>query len=477
MSLKQKVMSGLYWTAGGKLISQTITWVITIIVIRLLDPTDYGLMSLATVLVGILAILNELGLGAAIIQKKDLSENSLKSLFGILLLVNFSFCLVLVLTAPIISNFYNEPRLVKMINVLALQFVFMGFTIIPRSLLLREMAFKKLAYVEFISAITSSLVTLIMAFKGYGVWALVWGTMIMTIISMIGLNIVNPFFHKPQFIIKGMGEFLSLGGYVTLSRVLWYFYTTADILIVGKILSKDLLGFYSVGVMLANLPMQKVSGMINQVAFPAFSSISSNPDAAERHFLKAVRTMSFIAFPILWGIASIAPEIVNIFLGAKWSNASQPLLIIAFIVPIRMISNLISPTALGLGYPEIIFRNSLVAFVVMPIAIYIGTFWGLLGVCLAWVFAFPIVFLGNMYRLVNKLNINLIDVAQAMSKPFLLALFMFGFLQLLKMSNFGGPYDILRMLFFIVCGAVIYGGLTWLINRDGLIEIRMLVRK
>ena len=477
MSLKQKVMSGLYWSSLGKIIGQMITWGITLYVIRLLEPSDYGLMSLTTVVVGFLTMLNELGLGAAIIQRKEISEDTLKTLFGLLFLISILFYLFLFLTAPIYSNYYGEPRLTMLIKVLSLQFIFMSFTVIPRSLLWREMDFKKLAWVEFLSAIAGSFVTLFFALRGYGVWALVWGTLAIRVVSLVGLNVARPFFHKPRFVIKGMGDFFSFGGYVTLSKILWYFYITADVLIIGKFLGKDILGIYAVGLTMATLPMEKVSLLINQVAFPAFSSVSSDFNIAGAHFLKAVRVLSCIAFPVMFGISSIAPELVNIILGPKWSSAYLPVLIVAFSVPIRMVNNIINPTVFGLGKPEISFYNSLFAFVVMPIAFVIGSFWGLLGVSLVWIIGFPIVFLDNMYRFVKILNINLVDVVMAMFKPSLSALIMVGLLQLLRLSNICGDSDILNLLVFIVFGAGIYGGLMWLINREGLKEIKALLKK
>jgi len=477
MSLKQKVMSGLYWTSLGKIIGQMITWGFTIYVIRLLEPSDYGLMALALVMVGFLTMLNELGIGAAIIQRKEIPEDTLEALFGLLILISILFYLLLFMMAPMISNYYSEPRLTMLIKVLSLQFLFMGFTVLPRSLLWREMAFKKLAWVEFFSAIAGSIVTLFLALRGYGVWSLVWGTLAIRVVSLVGLYIAKPFFHRPRFLIKGMGDFFSFGGYVTLSNVLWYFYITADVLIIGKLLGKDILGIYSVGLYLATLPMEKVSLLINQVAFPAFSTISSDLNIAGRHFLKAVRVLSCIAFPVLFGISSIAPELVNIFLGPKWSGAYLPVLIIAFSVPIRMIVNIINPTVFGLGYPEISFRNSLFGFVIMPIAFGIGTIWGLFGASMAWVIAFPIVFFDNMYRFLKILEINLIDVLQAMFKPFLSALIMVGFLQLLRLSHICGYSDILNLLVFILCGTGIYGGMMWRINRNGLKEITDLFRK
>ena len=474
MTLKQKVMSGLFWTASGKFLGQLITWGITIIIIRRLSSTDYGLMSLTSVFVEFLAMINELGLGAAVIQNKNMTPRALRSLFGMLLILSVLFYLLLAGAAPFIADFYEDSRLTALIQVLAIQFLFMGFTVLPQSLLLRSMAFRKIATIDFTAAILGSASTLLLVLNGHGVWALVWGTLVIRLVSMIGLNLAHRPLGLPSLEFKEIRAFFSFGGYVTLSRILWYLYTRADILIIGKLLGKEILGFYAVGTYLATLAMEKVSGIINQVAFPAFSSVQSDPDVAGRHFLKALRVMSFISFPVLWGISAVAPEFVDLFLGSKWAAAVIPLKIIALVVPVRMLSNLMHPTLLGLGHPGMSFLNSLVAFVVMPIAFVIGSFWGLLGVSLAWVMAFPFVFFLNIFRAFKVLNITFQDVLKAMWIPLFSAIIMYACLLLFRFSL---PQIslVLKLFLLVVSGVLVYSGLMFLLNREGLQEVRALL--
>ena len=475
MTLKQKVMSGLFWTASGKFLGQLITWGITIIIIRRLSSTDYGLMSLTSVFVEFLAMINELGLGAAVIQNKNLNPRTLKSLFGMLLLLSALFYLFLAGAAPFIADFYADSRLTALIQVLAIQFLFMGFTVLPQSLLLREMAFRKIATIDFTAAILGSASTLFWVLNGHGVWALVWGTLVIRVVSMIGLNLAHCPLGLPSLDFKEIQSFFSFGGYVTLSRILWYLYTRADILIIGKLLGKEILGFYAVGTYLATLAMEKVSGIINQVAFPAFSSVQSDPDVAGRHFLKALRVMAFIAFPVLWGISAVAPEFVDLFLGSNWTSAVIPLKIVALVVPVRMLSNLMPPTLLGLGHPGILFINSLVPFVVMPMAFFIGSFWGLSGVSLAWVIAFPIVFFLNIFRVIRILDIAFNNVLKAIWIPLLSAIIMYVILLLFRFTL---PQIslVMRLFLLVFAGVFVYSGLMFFLNREGVQEIRALFK-
>ena len=476
MDLRQKVILGLRWSAGARFLSQLLTWTITIIVMRLLTPEDYGLMAMAGIFVGYLAMLNELGLGAAVIQTHDLDETSLRAVFAFLLIISFSLFLFLFLVAPFIAAFFNEQRVVPIIRVLSTQFIVTSFAIIPQSLLQREMYFKKTSIVDFASAMAGSVTTLMLALNGWGVWSLVWGTMAINVCRTAGLNFFSPYLRVPRLSFKGMGQILSFGGYVTINRTLWFFFTQVDILIVGKLLGKELLGVYSVAMNLASLPMEKVSGLINQVAFSAFSRIQTDHQKVGSYFLKEVRVMSFFAFPVLWGISSIAPELVASLLGDKWHLSTVPLQLLCVVIPIRMIANLMNPAVMAIGRPDISFFNILSASVAIPIGIMIGVHWGLLGVCLAWVIVFPLVFLYNLSRVVTVLRIRLLDVLSTMARPALAASTMYASIMAFKMLFGTNVESIVNLVLLIIGGAMVYGGMVITFHRHGCREVLGLIR-
>ncbi len=478
MNLKNRVMSGLRWTAGMRFLSKIFTWAVTIFVIRLLSPADYGLMELAGVFVAFLVMIGELGLGAAIVHRKDLDTDSLKSLFSLILLVSFLFALLLYVSAPAIASYYNESKLVSMLRWLVLAFPVLGLAVVPQSLLLRELKYRKIAIIDFLSAIVGAGATLICALNGLGVWSLIVGYLSIRITKTVALQIAQPFLYLPRLTFKGMGSVYLYSGNVTLSRVLWYFYSSAVAsLLIGKFLGSDLLGVYAVGLYLACMPMEKVGGIINRVAFPAFSSIQDDPRLAGAYFLKAVRVLSLIAIPIFWGMSSIAPEIIGVFLGEKWSSAAVPLQIIALVVPLRMIRNLMTPAMLGLGRSDINLLNEVVAVLLMSISFYLGTYWGVLGVSLVWLFIFPVVFTVNLSTIVKTLNIESLDVLRAIQKPVLSGLIMCLGVNMMRHTPCNDFPLTLKMIVFIVAGSIVYSLATITINRIGLKEIRGLIVK
>lgn len=476
MDLRQKVLSGLGWSAGAKFLGQLISWPITIIVMRLLTPGDYGLMAIAGVFIAFLTTLSEFGLGAALIQRQKLEESTLRHVFGFLLVINFCLFLLLFSVAPLIATFFDEQRISLIIRVLSMQFLIMSFGTIPRSLILRKMDFKSLSVVDFISIIIGSLTTLMLAMIGWGVWSLVWGNLAMTMCSTTILNFISPNLRLPCFSSKEMGQTISFGSYMTLNGVMWFFFTQADMFIIGKFIGKELLGFFSVAKNVALLPIEKVSGIIDQVAFPAFSTIQADSQKTASHFLKAVRVMSFFAFPVLWGISSIAPELVGVLLGNKWYLASVPLQILSIVIPFRIIRGLLIPTMNGLGRPDVSFFNSFLAAMVIPLAILIGTHWGLVGVSLAWVFAFLLVFFCNFFYTVRFLQISVLDILVAMIKPVSGAAAMYACVITIKMVFGMDAKSVWHLILLIVAGIMIYGGVIITLHKEGCREVLGLMK-
>jgi teichuronic acid exporter len=477
MGIRSQVLTSLQWITGGKFLSQIVTWAITLIVIRILSPVDYGLLSMAMVFVGLFSILSELGIGAALIQEIKLTNNTVRRVYGFSITLNSLLFVILFLISPLIAEFYNEPRLIDILRVLGLQFIIMAFGVVPQSILQRGMDFKTISVIEFIQATTASLSTLIFALLDWAVWSLVIGNLIGSSLKAFLLNQQVQIIGSPLFSVVGMRRLLSFGGYVTGTRFLWHFYTQADIFIVGKTLGKDSVGVYSVAMQLASLPMHKISGLINQIAFPAFSSIKGESKSVASHLIFAIRVMSVVSFPLMWGISSIAPWVVEMVLGNKWSTVVLPLQVITIVVPLRMIHAVIPNALLGVGRADLALRNQITATIIMPLAFLLGAVWGIEGISVAWLCAFPIVFLINIWRSLFVINLSIRDVLKPMEKPALAAAAMY--ICILTTRNYiqDGIAIPLTIVLVILEGILIYGSIIIFIDRKACIEVMGLLKR
>jgi O-antigen/teichoic acid export membrane protein len=293
----------------------------------------------------------------------------------------------------------------------------------------------------------------------------------MSLFNTIAINVVTPYLRWPDFSFKGMRSLVVFGGQVTAGRALWLLYTQADVFIVGKLLGKDLLGFYSVSMHLASLPMQKISSIVNAVAYPAFASTQQDKSHTAWYLLKAVRILSLIAFPVLWGISSIAPELATVVLGAHWEPAILPLQVLAFITPLRMVGNIVPTAVDGLGRPDIGVRNLIVANAIMLPALFVGSNWGLPGLSIAWACITPITFLANLSRSLPIVNMKIRDVLGAMALPALCALGMYLAVFMARRFLFSNLQGVVQMLALVAVGAVTYALLTMCMNSAGYKEV------
>ncbi|UCG61158.1 MAG: lipopolysaccharide biosynthesis protein [Candidatus Zixiibacteriota bacterium] len=464
--LKQKVLSGLRWSVGARAASQLATWASTIIVMRLLQPSDYGLMAMAAFFIALCMLVNELGMGAAVVQAKEVTDTLLRQVFGVVLIGNGTFFVILTAGSPLIARFFDEPRLVAIVSVLALQFPIAAFSVIPSATLNRKMNFRGRSIAELIAMLSGAIVTLIMAWTGFGVWSLVVGSLVTLAVRTVGFCYIEPFCKRPSFNFANFADRAKFGGYITVTRLLWYFYSQADVFIVGKLLGKTILGYYSVAMHVASLPMQKVGGILQQVALPAYSQLQDNKELASSYVLKASRVLSFFAFPIFFGISSVANEIITVALGEKWLPAILPLQLLSLIIPLRTIQISIGPAVNGMGRPDVNVRNLIAACILMPVSFFIGTYWGLLGVSLAWIIAFSLWFLFMLTGSLPVLGVTMGRFLKTLWLPFMYSSIMYGAVYLIKLLLTRAGTDIIvTLIAMVVTGAVVFAGSMLLFSR------------
>jgi O-antigen/teichoic acid export membrane protein len=261
------------------------------------------------------------------------------------------------------------------------------------------------------------------------------------------------------------------GGNVTITRILWFWYSEADTIIAGKLLGKELLGFYSVAMNLATFPAYKLSAIINQVSFPAFARMQHDREKCAASFLLAVRLLSFAVFPVLWGMSSVAPEIVQVLLGEKWLATIVPLQLLAAIMPVHMFAPFMNTAAIGIGRADISTRQVLTASLVMPVAFIIGSQWGLIGLALAWVFAFPAVFAVALMLFLPAIGLRVRDMLKAMAPPVLISAGMYVVVAAVRIALGSDANDVARLAVLVFAGMAAYGALTAIFNRNGLREV------
>ena len=424
MDVERQALVALKWSALAKVLGQLLSWAVTLLVLRILVPTDYGLYAIVSMVISTAAGLAEFGLGASLIQAPTLDRRELSRIAGALCLLNIVCGLLVAASAHWLAEVFREPRLSLLIRVSSLQFAIFAIEVLPQAMLHRGLHFARVARNEVASTIVATLSTLLLAAIGGGVWALVVG-------GLLGATVRAALFVSaapvvwPSFRLLGIGRHVKFGGIVSVTRLVWQLTYQIDTLIAARFLSREALGLYSVAMHLATMPMDKAMGIVNQVALPAVARLQNELPRVRTRLLESLRLLAFMAIPSLWGIAAVAPEFVDIVLGAKWEPAITVLQLVSLAAPARMLAAVLATALLAIGAAEVELRNTVVGALILPASLAVGVHWNLDGLAASWGIGVLITCVLNFSRTSAALGLTLTQVGSATRAPLLAGCLMY----------------------------------------------------
>ena len=456
--------------------AQLIGWLITIITMRLLRPADYGLMNLAEIFMGLCVLVNHLGTIPALIQHREIDETLIRKTFGLVLLSNAGFYLIAFFGAPYFAAFFGDARLVEILRILAIGLIMGAFSAVPSVLLQRDLKFKSISLVEFGAGLTGAVVTLGLAFEGWGVWSLVLGNLTTNICITGGLFLVTRFRFAPDFNFVGLGPLFSFGIKVSGAGIIWYFNRNVDALLVGKVLGKQDLGYYSVANTLALMPVTKIMGLTNQIAFATYSRIQDDRARIRRYFLESAGLASLVFFPTTWGMAAVAGDFVDVVLGPRWHDVALVLAIVASGVPFRALTMLMGPLVDGVGEPGVGLKNTLTTSLIVPATSIAGLHWGLIGLCIGGLAGILLAVLIILRRNLALLGIAHRELWSVIFPPMFAAAAMYAVVLATRLMLLNTMPALYRLPALIVLGASVYGAMTLIFNRRTVLRSLQLIR-
>lgn len=377
--LRAKLISGAKWATVIRILSQLVSWGVTLAMVRLLTPRDYGLNAMIEVPIELLMLFSTLGIDAAIIRFSKRDPEQLASAFGLLLLVNSTLFLSLVFAASQIATYFNEPRLETLIQATGLIFVLSPFRTIPNALLDMALDFKLKSQVELAAAIVSSLLALTLAFFGFGVWALVGAILSNSILRAGLLAYFRPWIIRPMLRWEPVRELLKYGIIITLGETIGVLAGKSVNILAGPTLGAEVLGYYAVALVFSQLPMNKVMPILQQTMFPAFAKLKNQPEMARLYLLKSLQLSAFVIFPLTIGMACVSDHVVSVIFGAKWEVITLPLAILAGLSPLRLINQIFYGPLIAVGKAKIVSTFQAVGLVIFASGALVAAQYGLMG--------------------------------------------------------------------------------------------------
>jgi O-antigen/teichoic acid export membrane protein len=402
MTLKKKALTGVKWTSLASLVAAVVQLAQVATLTRFLDKEDFGLIAIAIFVLGISQIFTDIGISNSVIHKEEVNDLQLSTLFWLNIIMGALIFTVLYMSGPAISKIYEEPDLTEIIFGISLTFLVMPFGQLYETLLKKELKFKALAIKDISSKTVSLVVSIILATKNFGAFSLVFANLaavaISTVISVsIGQRLFKPKFSFSIQSIRDQG-LLAFGLYQMGEKVINYFNSQFDTLIIGKILGMDSLGIYNIAKTLAFKPYQLINPIITGVSFPVLSRLQNDTQKLKSIYLSILEILSTTNAPIYLIMIIWADPLINVAFGKEWMTAIPVFRLLCISAFCNSIGNPVGALQLAKGKADLGFYWNLGMLIFMPVIIWIGSKWGILSVSLS-IAVFKLIILIPAWRL------------------------------------------------------------------------------
>lgn len=329
-SLKSKVAKGAVWTLMEKLSTQVVQFVVSMVLARLLTPNDYGTVALTAIFFAVAGVLVDGGFGTALIQKKDADDLDFNSVFYFNLLLSVVTYVGMFFAAPWIARFYNVPELVAIVRVSSICFLFNAVNAIQNAELSKKLLFHLSFRVSLITCLTSAVCGITLAFLGFGVWALVWASLITGIVGVFARWFIIAWRPKLMFSVSRLKPLFSYGWKMAFSGLLDSIFRELNGLLIGKFYSRADIAFVNKGRSLPSLAMNQVDETLGRVSFPALVLLQDDKIKLREAMRRMMRCSTFLVFPLMVGVAVCSWSLIRLLYGEKWTPAVPYMMLSCF---------------------------------------------------------------------------------------------------------------------------------------------------
>ena len=376
MSLKRQVASGMFWVALAQMSGQGLTMLVGLILPKLLSPAQMGLAGMAMLAISALELFQDAGLESALIYRRKEVKEASDTVFIVVIASSLVIFLVAYIAAPLIGRFFREPAVVPILRVLALTLPISSLGRVPYVLLGRELDFRRRIFPELISSLIASAVVVVLAFRGFGVWSLVWREIIRQVLVTLLVWPMTSYRPRLRFNMAIARELFDYGKHIVSSQTLIFLITNIDNALVGRYAGMTALGQYQWAYNLSNRPATTINRTVTQVMFPTFSKLTEGnrekmAEVRARYYLTLVRYITWIMAPITIATILFARNFILDIYGPTWAPAIVPLQILAVYGFIRAIAANMGSVYRAMGKPQWLTSIALWRLITMAVALYV----------------------------------------------------------------------------------------------------------
>lgn len=458
----EKAQKSFLWVISSSIVFQVINWVMTILVMRIITPTDYGIFGILMIGVQYLGPLTHFNISFWYVWKDDITEREEITVECAILILSLIVFLLTLLSAPLFAKFFNQNELINDFRLISFIFLITGISKISMMKFEREINFKPISILNVVMRLLQGGLTLTLAILGFGYKSLLYSLLFVRSLHAIILLKMR----SPVLVRKGIARHFDLtalkiswtfGFNITMGMFLWVIYSNADNLIIGKVFGVELLGYYSLAFFFIDIPLARLNQWIRPVLHPYFSRLKEDIDTLNIVFLRFVLLYMIILVPIFFGIFILANEFIYFVLGEKWMGAVRFLKLLAFVGLLRSVTDLVQPYLTGLGRPKYDKYCNALAAAVMPLSFYVGSLlFGIDGIFYTWYILYPVVSLLVLYFFVKNSGVSYSMYISNIMPPLIASSMMLVAILFFRHAILGGEITLQGFVSQIVLGVFIY---------------------
>lgn len=422
-SLKHKTVKGISWSFIDNIASSGITFLVGLILARLLTPAEYGIMAMIAIFIAVSNSIIDSGFSNALIRKVHVERVDYNTVFYFNFVISVVLYLLLFVSSPAISAFFKEPILVEVTRIIGLIIIINSLGIIPRTIFIKNINFKTQTKVSLVSSISSGIIGISMAFVGLGVWSLVGQQLSRQILNTLFLWVYCKWRPVWEFSINSFKELFGFGSKLLLSGLLDTIYKNIYYLVIGRFYTPAQLGQYTRAEQFNTIFSSNLTSVVQRVSYPVLSSIQEEPARLREAYRKVIKIAMLVTFACMLGLAAVAKSLIIILIGEKWLPAVRLLQIICFsgmLYPLHAINLNILQVK---GRSDLFLRLEIIKKIIAIGPITIGVFYGIEYMLLGGVFTSFIAYFLNSYYSANLIHYSTIEQVKDILPFFLISSF------------------------------------------------------
>ena len=475
--LKNRTVTGAGWLALAQGGSQVLKFLVAAILARILAPQEFGLIGMVLIFSGFAGQFNDMGFAAALIQKQEVNDRQFSSVFWLNLIVAILMMLLLILVAPLLAKFFNQPELTSLARLISISFLIGSLVIVMRAKLTKAMDFRALSIIEIISAAISGILGISLALLGFGVYALV--AQILGMVTCLSVLIWLYSDWRPMWVFSwsAIRELLRFSMGVVGGNSLNYWIRNADNLLIGKFLGSTDLGLYSRAYMVMLLPLSQVTSVLSRIMFPALALIQGDKARSRQIYLRSISVIALLTFPAMSGLLVVADDFVLVIFGSKWLEMIPVLRVLCIVGMVQSINSTVGWIYNSQGRSDIQFWWILFGGILTFIAFGIGIYWGILGVATAYAIRVLSTTWLNFYLPGRLIDMSFMDVAKVLHQQLLLSIGMAALISLvgLFIPETWPPFT--RLITLVIIGVVVFCGSIHMLKIAAYMDIMQIFKE